>query len=67
MVGVIGIDSHVEQAMRAGAIVHTPPTTHQYGERQYTVEDIAGHLRLFSESVANVHPQEWGGEMMSTL
>ena len=63
-VRVVGIDNHFEQATRAGAIVHAPPTTHPYGERQYTIEDIAGHLWTFSESVADVHPQEWGGELL---
>ena len=63
-VRVTGIDRHFEQAVRAGAIVQAPPTTHPYGERQYTVEDIAGHVWLFSESVADVHPQEWGAELL---
>ena len=62
MVRVNDIDRHFEQAIRSGAIVHAPPTTHPFGERQYTVEDFAGHMWTFSESISDVDPQEWGGE-----
>lgn len=32
----------------------------EYGERQYTVEDPAGHRWTFSETLADVAPEEWG-------
>ena len=64
MVRVMEIDKHFERAVRSGAAVHAPPTTHPFGERQYTVEDISGHVWTFSESIADVHPQEWGGELI---
>lgn len=31
------------------------------GERQYSAEDPAGHQWRFSETVADVAPEEWGG------
>ena len=37
------------------------PTDHVYGERQYTAEDYAGHQWTFSETLADVAPEEWGG------
>ena len=47
--------------MQAGARVLTEPTTHPFGERQYTAEDIGGHRWTFSQSVADVDPEAWGG------
>jgi hypothetical protein len=32
-----------------------------YGERQYTAEDLGGHRWTFSQSIADVAPEEWGG------
>jgi hypothetical protein len=37
------------------------PTDFEYGERQYTAEDLAGHQWTFSETLADVAPEEWGG------
>jgi uncharacterized glyoxalase superfamily protein PhnB len=34
---------------------------HSYGERQCTVADPAGHRWTFSQSIADVAPEEWGG------
>jgi hypothetical protein len=33
----------------------------EYGERQYSAEDLAGHRWTFSETLADVAPEEWGG------
>jgi len=33
------------------------------GERQYTAEDPAGHQWTFSETLADVSPEEWGGTL----
>jgi hypothetical protein len=35
--------------------------TQPYGERQYNADDFAGHSWTFSQSVEDVHPEEWGG------
>ena len=37
------------------------PTGFPYGERQYTAEDPAGHQWTFSETLADVAPEVWGG------
>lgn len=54
-------DSHCTRARNHGAIITQDPVTHPYGERQYNAVDFAGHSWTFSQSVADVHPQEWGG------
>lgn len=36
-----------------------------YGERQYTAEDPGGHVWTFTELVADVHPRDWGGELIA--
>ena len=54
-------DAHCRRARKHGARVTQEPVTHPYGERQYNAEDFAGHSWTFSQSVADVHPQEWGG------
>jgi uncharacterized glyoxalase superfamily protein PhnB len=37
------------------------PAEYPYGERQYTAEDLAGHVWTFSQTIADVAPEEWGG------
>ncbi len=41
------------------------PTDFEYGERQYTAEDLAGHQWTFSETLEDVHPETWGGVLVS--
>jgi uncharacterized glyoxalase superfamily protein PhnB len=43
------------------------PETHPFGERQYTVADIGGHVWTFSQSVADIDPATWGGELASDV
>lgn len=54
-------DAHCKRARAHGARITQEPVTHPYGERQYNAEDFAGHSWTFSQSVADVHPDEWGG------
>ncbi len=54
-------DVHCERARAFGARITQEPTTYPFGERQYNAVDFAGHAWMFSESVADVHPEEWGG------
>lgn len=65
MVSVENLDEHCRRAEKNGAKILRPPTTHVYGERQYTAEDPGGHRWTFSESVADVHPRDWGGELLA--
>jgi uncharacterized glyoxalase superfamily protein PhnB len=60
-VRVEDVDAHYIRAREHGASIADKPTTHPYGERQYVVEDLAGYSWTFSQSVADVHPSEWGG------
>jgi uncharacterized glyoxalase superfamily protein PhnB len=61
MVRVDDADHHHEHARRRGARIVSPPADYPYGERQYTAEDLAGHRWTFSQSIADVAPEEWGG------
>ena len=54
-------DAHYNRAKNHGARITESPVTHPYGERQYNAEDLAGHAWTFSQSVADRHPEEWGG------
>ena len=40
------------------------PTDYQYGERQYTAEDPGGHRWMFSETIADSDPADWGGALV---
>src|SRR5919201_1875090 len=59
----IGEDAraHCERAREHGARILMEPRDFEYGERQYTAEDLAGHQWTFSETLADVAPEEWGG------
>jgi uncharacterized glyoxalase superfamily protein PhnB len=61
MLRVDGIDEHYERTRAAGAEILSTPTTHMYGERQYAVRDLAGHVWTFTESVEDSRPEDWGG------
>ena len=63
MVRVADVDAHHARAMAAGAAVAGKPTTYPFGERQYGVRDFAGHHWVFTQSVADVDPAAWGGEL----
>lgn len=54
-------DAHCRRARDHGARITQEPVTHPYGERQYNAEDFAGHAWTFSQSVADVAPEDWGG------
>jgi uncharacterized glyoxalase superfamily protein PhnB len=60
MVRVDNVDAHYEHAKQHGARILHPPTTYPFGERQYTALDLAGHRWSFTQSVADVKPEEWG-------
>jgi uncharacterized glyoxalase superfamily protein PhnB len=50
-----------ERALAHGARLVRELTDHRYGERQVTFEDLGGHRWTFSQSIADVAPEEWGG------
>jgi uncharacterized glyoxalase superfamily protein PhnB len=61
VVRVDAVDVHCERAREQGATILMEPTDFEYGERQYTAEDPAGHQWTFSETLRDVAPEEWGG------
>jgi len=54
--------AHCERARTHGARILMEPTDFEYGERQYTAEDLAGHQWTFSQTLADVPPEAWGGQ-----
>jgi uncharacterized glyoxalase superfamily protein PhnB len=57
--------AHCEQARQRGARILMEPTDFPYGERQYTAADPAGHQWTFSQTLADVAPEEWGGTLIT--
>ena len=64
LVRVEDVDGHFDHAKRFGARVVRPPTDMPFGERTYTVEDLAGHRWTFSQSIADVIPEQWGAKCL---
>jgi uncharacterized glyoxalase superfamily protein PhnB len=65
MVRVEDVDAHYHATVAAGAQVTGEPADHPYGERQYGVTDPAGHRWTFTQSIAEVQPESWGGTTVS--
>ena len=61
LVRVADVDSHYEHARQHGARITQPPESFPFGERQYSAEDPSGHSWTFSQSIADVAPEDWGG------
>jgi uncharacterized glyoxalase superfamily protein PhnB len=61
MVRVADAAAHCEHARAHGARILEEPRDFEYGERQYTAEDPAGHHWTFSETLADIAPEAWGG------
>ena len=49
-----------ERARAHGARVLEPPADREYGERECTVEDLAGHRWQFTETLRDVAPESYG-------
>jgi len=64
-VRVEDVAAQFERARAAGAKVLEPPIDREYGERECTVEDLAGHRWQFSETVRDVAPAEYGCQTVS--
>ncbi len=54
-------DAHCRHARERGATIVAEPHDQPYGERQYTAEDLGGHRWCFSQSIADLAPEDWGG------
>lgn len=62
MVRVDDIDRHYSKVRAAGAVTLGMPTEMQYGERQFSATDLAGHRWTFTQSIEDLAPEAWGGE-----
>jgi uncharacterized glyoxalase superfamily protein PhnB len=58
------VDAHYQRSRAAGAKIVEELNETMYGERQYGVEDLAGHHWLFSRHARDVHPSEWGARVV---
>ena len=47
---------------RGGVRVLQEPVEYEYGERECTLEDLAGHRWQFTQTMRDVAPEEWGGQ-----
>ncbi len=61
LVKVDDADAHCDHAGQHGALILSPPADYSYGERQYTAEDLAGHRWTFTQAIADLAPEDWGG------
>jgi uncharacterized glyoxalase superfamily protein PhnB len=66
MVRIADVASHFERAQAHGAHILQSPTDFPYGERQYSVEDPGGHVWTFSQTIADIAPEEWGGTLVAS-
>jgi uncharacterized glyoxalase superfamily protein PhnB len=65
MVRVDDVDAHLARAKAHGARIIMEPIDFEYGERQYSAEDLAGHQWTFSETLDDVAPDVWGGTLVT--
>ncbi len=59
-VRVEDVNAQFERARAHGARVLEPPVDREYGERDCTMEDVAGHRWQFAETVRDVAPEDFG-------
>jgi uncharacterized glyoxalase superfamily protein PhnB len=59
-VRVEDVRAQFERACAHGARALEPPADREYGERDCTMEDVAGHRWQFAETVRDVAPEEYG-------
>jgi uncharacterized glyoxalase superfamily protein PhnB len=61
-VKVADVDQHYEHARQHGVHILQPPESFPFGERQYSAIDLGGHHWTFSQSIADVAPEDSGGQ-----
>jgi uncharacterized glyoxalase superfamily protein PhnB len=62
LVRVDDANAHHDRAKAHGVRILRPLQDHLYGERQYSAQDLGGHIWTFSEAIADVDPRDWGGD-----
>ena len=58
------VDAVWARALHHGAHALDQPTTWEYGERQATLQDPWGHRWTLSQTIEDVDPEAWGGELV---
>jgi uncharacterized glyoxalase superfamily protein PhnB len=61
MVRVEDVDAHCANARRSGAQIVSQPADMPYGERQSVARDFSGRLWVFTQTIADLAPKDWGG------
>jgi len=64
MVRVSDVDAVYARALAAGGSGVAQPADMPYGERQAVVRDLAGHSWTLTQTIADVDPAVWGGELV---
>ncbi|MBK8649570.1 MAG: VOC family protein [Gemmatimonadetes bacterium] len=64
MVRVPDVDAVYARALAAGGSGVNEPADMPYGERQAVVRDLAGHSWTLTQTIADVDPAVWGGELV---
>ena len=63
MLRVDDVNALHSRMQSAGARVLGPPADFAYGERQFSVVDPGGHVWTFSQTIADIDPASWGGQL----
>jgi len=64
-VRVADVDAAFARARDHGAVVLEAPIDREYGERDCTLEDLAGHRWQLAEAVSDVAPEAFGCQTVS--
>lgn len=64
MVRVTDVDAAFARALALGFAPLSDPADQTYGERQASVRDPAGHAWMLTQTIADVDPATWGGELV---
>jgi uncharacterized glyoxalase superfamily protein PhnB len=65
MLKVADVVAVAEAALARGAVLVDTPHDWEYGERQATIDDPFGHQWVLNQTLADVAPEEWGGETVT--
>jgi uncharacterized glyoxalase superfamily protein PhnB len=63
MVFVDDVDEHYRRAKESGAAIMQELFDTEYGERQYAVQDLEGHIWEFSKHIRDVGPESFGARV----
>jgi uncharacterized glyoxalase superfamily protein PhnB len=64
-VRVDNVQAQRDRADDHGANIAMEPTDFPFGERQCTIVDPWGHHWTFSQTIADIAPEVWGGETVN--